>query len=260
VTALLRLDELSVRYAGAAEAALGPVSLELAPGERLAVIGESGSGKSTLALALTALLPPDARVSGAVCWPGFDQPPRPGRDVGLVFQDPGASLDPVMRVGEQVAEVARAHLGLGRRAARARAVELIGRVGLPEPAAAARAWPHQLSGGQRQRVALAAAVVAGPRLLVADEMTSALDTLSQARIVALVDGLVRDTGMALVFITHDLALAARVADRVLVLRGGRLVEAGPAGRLLAAPAEPYTAELIAAHIDLDTPPLVGTAA
>jgi peptide/nickel transport system ATP-binding protein len=259
MTPLLQICDLTVRYPGGAPALSG-LSLDLAPGERLAVIGESGSGKSTLALALFGLLPPAATVTGSLTWPALGRSPRPGADIGLVFQDPGASLDPLMRIGRQIAEVALAHLPLDPAGAEALAVDLLARVDLPDPALAARAYPHQLSGGQRQRAAMAAALAAGPRLLVADEMTSALDTLTQARITALLDALVRDAGMALLFITHDIALAGRMADRILVLEAGRMVETGPAVRVLEAPREPYTARLLAAHLDLDTPPLVGAEA
>jgi peptide/nickel transport system ATP-binding protein len=259
MTPLLRIRDLTVRYPGGAPALTG-LSLDLAPGERLAVIGESGSGKSTLALALFGLLPPATAFTGSIAWPDLGRPPRAGADIGLVFQDPGASLDPLMRIGDQIAEVALAHLPLDRAAAAILAVDLLARVDLPDPALAASAWPHQLSGGQRQRAALAAALAAGPRLLVADEMTSALDTITQARITALLDALVHDAGMALIFITHDIALAGRIADRILVLEAGRMVETGPAARLLAAPAESYTARLLASQLDLDTPPLVGAEA
>jgi peptide/nickel transport system ATP-binding protein len=256
-TPLVILRGLAVSYAGARRPALAGVDLDIGRGERLAVIGESGSGKSTLALALAGLLPDDATVAGRIDWPGLGHPPRPGRDIGFVFQDAGASLNPVRRVGAQVAEVARAHLGLSRQAARGHALDLFQRVRLPDPHAAARAFPHQLSGGQRQRVAIAAAIAAGPTLLIADEPTSALDTIVQAQIVALLDELVAEAGMTLVFITHDIALASGFADRVGVLDRGRLVEAGATERVLAAPRDACTRMLLGCHIGLDTPPLVG---
>ena len=254
------LRGLGVAYAGAGIPALAGLDLAVAAGEKLAVIGESGSGKSTLALALAGLLPGDAAVTGRIDWPGQAERPRAGRDIGFVFQDAGASLNPVRRAGVQVAEVARAHLGLTRRAARAHALDLFRRVRLPDPAAAMAAYPHQLSGGQRQRVAIAAAIAAGPSLLIADEPTSALDTIVQAQIVALLERLVAEAGMTLVFVTHDIALASGFADRIAVLNGGRLVEAGTAAGVLAAPRDAYTQMLIGCHIGLDTPPLVGNPA
>ncbi|MCO5155209.1 MAG: ABC transporter ATP-binding protein [Aquamicrobium sp.] len=254
---LVTLRGLAVFYAGSSLPALAGIDLDIGRGETLAVIGESGSGKSTLALALAGLLPDDAAVAGRIDGPGFTRPPRPGRDIGFVFQDAGASLNPVRRVGAQVAEVARVHLGLSRPAARGHALDLFQRVRLSDPYAAARAFPHQLSGGQRQRVAIAAAIAAGPALLIADEPTSALDTIVQAEVVALLNELVAEAGMTLVFITHDIALASGFADRVGVLDQGRLVEAGPIAAVLAAPRDAYTRMLLGCHIGLDTPPLVG---
>ena len=254
---LATLRGLTVAYAGVARPALDGIDLDIGGGESLAVIGESGSGKSTLALALAGLLPDDATVAGLIDWPGLTRPPRPGCDIGFVFQDAGASLNPVRRVGAQVAEVARAHLNLSRQAARGHALDLLRRVRLPDPYAAARAFPHQLSGGQRQRVAIAAAIAAGPALLIADEPTSALDTIVQAEVVALLNELVAEGGMTLVFITHDIALASGFADRVGVLDQGRLVETGPTERVLAAPRDTCTRMLLGCHIGLDTPPLVG---
>ncbi|OPF97161.1 ABC transporter ATP-binding protein [Rhodopseudomonas palustris] len=257
MTALATIADLSVTYRRAPQPALSGLSLDVEAGEILAVIGESGSGKSTLARAIAGLLPERTRVAGRIDWPGLDGAPRAGRDIGYVFQDPGSSLNPVLPLGEQVGEGARRHLGLDRRAAETEAVRLLGRVHLPEPERIARTYPHQLSGGQRQRVAIAAAIAARPRLLIADEVTSALDVLVQAAIVELLVELVRADGMTLAFVTHDLALAAGIADRVAVMAGGRLVEVGPAAQVVAAPRAVETAALIAAHIDLATPSLVG---
>jgi peptide/nickel transport system ATP-binding protein len=253
---LCSLRRLSVTYRHNSAPALEHVDLDIAAGERLAIIGESGSGKSTLARALAGLLPEGAVVGGDISWPAFGRPPFPGRDFGIVFQDPGASLNPVLTVGEQIAEGARRHLGLDWRKADIRAEELLERVRIPQPAKTLRAFPHQLSGGQRQRVAIAAAIAARPGLLIADEATSALDVVVQAEIVRLLDTLVREDGMTLVFITHDIALASGFVDRVAVFRKARLVETGPVRSVLAAPANPYTAALVASHIDLSTPPLV----
>ncbi|EJT01073.1 ABC transporter ATP-binding protein [Rhizobium sp. CCGE 510] len=250
------LRQLSVTYGRNGATALAGVDLDIAAGERLAIIGESGSGKSTLARALAGLLPEGATVGGEIFWPGLGHPPRPGRDFGFVFQDPGASLNPVLTVGEQIAEGARCHLGLSWKQAYIRAEELLGRVRIAQPDKAMRAFPHQLSGGQRQRVAIAAAIAAKPAMLIADEATSALDVVVQAEIVSLLDGLVREDGMTLLFITHDIALASGFVDRIAVFREARLVEVGPVRSVLSTPKSGYTAALIASHRDLATPPLI----
>ena len=195
-------------------------------------------------------------MEGQLAWPGIGHVPKSGLDMGFVFQDPGASLNPVLTVGEQIAEVARRHLGLGWRAAYEKSRELLARVRIPKPQEAFRAYPHQLSGGQRQRVAIASAIAAKPRLLIADEPTSALDMVVQAEIVALLDTLVREDNMTLVFITHDIALASGLADRLAVFSQARLVESGSTETVLAQPREDYTRHLIASHIDLTTPPLI----
>ncbi|MBZ9920731.1 ABC transporter ATP-binding protein [Mesorhizobium sp. BR1-1-12] len=181
--------------------------------------------------------------------------PLLGRDIGFIFQDPSASLDPVMTVGKQIAEVSRTHLGLTWPQAYARAKDLLERVRLADPDSALRAYPHQLSGGQKQRVAIAAAIAAGPRLLIADEATSALDTIVQAEIVALIRRLVEEDGMTLLFISHDIALAAELADRIAVFRHGELIELGATQQIVSAPTEAYTRALLEAHIGLDAEPL-----
>ncbi|AZO66082.1 ABC transporter ATP-binding protein [Mesorhizobium sp. M6A.T.Cr.TU.016.01.1.1] len=183
-------------------------------------------------------------------------PPLGGRDIGFVFQDPSASLDPVMAVGEQIAEVAHAHLGLTWSQSYARAKTLLERVRLPDPDAALRAYPHQLSGGQKQRVAIAAAIAAGPRLLIADEATSALDTIVQAEIVALIRQLVAEDGMTLLFVSHDIALAAELAERITVFQHGELVELGATAQIIASPRHAYTRALLDAHLGLDAEPLL----
>ncbi|WP_287180601.1 ABC transporter ATP-binding protein [Mesorhizobium sp.] len=182
--------------------------------------------------------------------------PLGGRDIGFVFQDPSASLDPVMTVGEQVAEVAHTHLGLSWSQSHAKAKTLLGRVRLPDPDAALRAYPHQLSGGQKQRVAIAAAIAAGPKLLIADEATSALDTIVQAEIVALIRQLVAEDGMTLLFVSHDIALAADLAERIAVFRHGELVELGATAQIVASPRHAYTRALLDAHLGLDAEPLL----
>ena len=250
----LVVDGLGVKYDGAngQVVALRDVSFTLDAGQRLALIGESGSGKSTLAHAVAGLLPASASVAGRVGFPGRE-PPRLGRDIGVVFQDPGGSLDPVVSVGRQIAEVVVTHEGVGWRAAHARAVELLDRVRIPRPGERARSFPHELSGGQRQRVAIAAALAGNPSLLIADEPTSALDTVVQRELMTLFDELVREKGLTLLFVTHDIALASELADQVAVLFQGRLVESGPAERVFSAPEHPYTAALIATRVDLETP-------
>jgi peptide/nickel transport system ATP-binding protein len=255
---LARLSGLTIAYHvdGQVGAALESVDLDIVASERLAVIGESGSGKSTLALALAGLLPANAAISGRMAWPAYGHPPLPGRDYGFVFQDAGSSLNPVLTVGEQIAEVAQRHLGMGWHEAFGRARDLMARVRIPDPDAALHAYPHQLSGGQRQRVCIASAIAARPRFLIADEPTSALDMVVQAEIVSLLDELVREDGMTLLFVTHDIALASGFADRIAVFRNGRLKEVGPAAEVLARPTDAYTASLIASHIGLATPPLI----
>ncbi|WP_018633904.1 ABC transporter ATP-binding protein [Neomegalonema perideroedes] len=248
---------LTATYPEAGRPALKGVSLEMAPGERLALIGESGSGKSTLARILAGLPPEGARVEGEILRPGGEL--RLGRDVGYVFQDPGGSLDPLLSVGGHFTETLRSHLPLSGQEALDRAAGLLAKVRIPDPEAALRSYPHRFSGGQRQRIAIALAMAPGPRLLVADEATSALDALVQAEIVALLRGLSEGEGLALLFVTHDMGLAAGLADRIAVLHEGRLVEIGPARRVIETPQDPYTRRLLAAHLGLESPRLVGEA-
>lgn len=254
---LVSIRNLSVSYRrDAIPPSLRGIDLDIAAGERLAIIGESGSGKSTLALAIAGLLPPTATVDGAILWSGRPQLPCGGRDIGFVFQDASASLDPVMTVGRQIGEVARTHLGLTWSQAQSHALDLLRRVKLPDPDTALHAYPHQLSGGQRQRVAIAAAIAAGPGLLIADEATSALDTIVQADIVALIRQLVAEDGMALLFVSHDIALAAELADRITVFRNGEMVELGAANAVIQTPQHAYTKKLLDAHIGLDAAPMI----
>jgi len=235
---VLALDRLSVDYDG--RIALDTLSLDVAPGEILALVGESGSGKSTLALAALGLLPPGARMSGAVRIDGEDQATMDGAQlsevrggrVGMVFQDPASALNPALTIGRQIGEVLARHSDMDRKAIRRQVAELLDRVGLD---VGPNRYPHALSGGQRQRVAIAMGVAARPALLIADEPTAALDPIAQRRIVDLLVGLVRERGMALLLVTHDLALAGEIADRIAVLAEGKLVEAGPARQLLTAP-------------------------
>ena len=180
-------------------------------------------------------------------------PLRPGRDLGVVFQDPSGSLNPVLSIGDQIAEVVVVHRGVSgglRAASRPRPLD---RVRIPQAKARLDGFPHEFSGGQRQRIAMAAALAGEPRLLIADEPTSALDTVVQRELVLLLDELVRERGLTLLFVTHDIALASELADEVAVLLGGRLVEHGPIGSVFAAPGHPYTRALLATRLDLNTP-------
>lgn len=255
-----RVEGLSVSYCdgGQTAFALRNLDLDIFAGEKLAIIGESGSGKSTLARALAGLLPDGAVIDGSIDWSGFGHQPLGGRDLGFVFQDPGSSLNPVLTIGEQVAEGARQHLGLSWDAAMARALDLLQRVKIPQPERILNAYPHQMSGGQRQRVAIAAAIAAKPKILIADEVTSALDMVVQAEIIALLRQLVTDDGMTLLFITHDIALASQLADRLVVLKDGLLVEAGSTGPLLARPTSEYTRMLIDSQLDFGSDLLVSS--
>lgn len=252
---LLTIEQLSLRYAEGQSLALRDISFSLAQGERLAIIGESGSGKSTLARAIAGLLPDGVQRSGRIDW--LQGAPRLGADLGYVFQDPAGSLNPLLSIGAHLVEVLRRHMPLSRAQAWDRAEALLSEVRIPHPDQALRAFPHQFSGGQRQRIAIALAIAGNPKLLIADEATSALDVLVQAEIVALLQELVTKRGMALAFITHDIALAARMADRIAVMQQGRIVELGQAGQIITAPRAAYTRMLLAAHIDLASPRLIG---
>jgi dipeptide transport system ATP-binding protein len=279
---LLDIKGLTVSFAtrGGAFRAVDGIDLQVAPNEVLAVVGESGSGKSVAMLAIMGLLPWTATVHAErmafdgqdllamsakqrrmrfrAPWPLRGRPPRGqapsgrpggglvGRDVAMVFQEPMSSLNPCFTVGYQIAEALAAHTDLDRAARRARVIELLEQVGIPDPVRRLRAFPHQLSGGMSQRVMIAMALACKPRLLIADEPTTALDVTIQAQILDLLKALRRDTGMALVLITHDLGVVAECADRVQVQYAGRLVEAAPADALFRDPHHPYTAALLAA--------------
>ncbi|SFU67781.1 oligopeptide transport system ATP-binding protein [Methylobacterium sp. 174MFSha1.1] len=252
---LLSLRGLTVRYPDSGVTALDGLDLDLARGETLALVGESGSGKSQVALAVMGLLPPQARVTGSVRFDGTELTtlPRPALDrirgarIGLVFQEPMTALDPLFSIGHQIALPLRAHRGMGRRASRARARELLGLVGLRDAGSRLTAYPHELSGGERQRVMIAMALAGEPDLLIADEPTTALDVTVQAQILALLADLKARLGLALLFITHDLRLVRRIAGRTAVLRAGRLVEAGPTAELFRAPRAPETRDLLGAE-------------
>lgn len=235
------------------------VSFTVGTGERLGLIGESGSGKSLTSFAVTGLLPDGLSASGSVVLDGVQVVGARERELvkvrgniaSVVFQEPLTALDPLMRLGKQVAEPLRRHLGLRGAALRDAVHGALDEVRLPDPERIARAYPHEISGGQRQRVAIAAALACRPRLLIADEPTTALDVTVQAEILALIDTLVAERDMALVFVSHDLAVVSRMTDTAVVLRHGRVVERGPMTRLLGAPTDPYTIELVRSARRLD---------
>ncbi|MFB4353724.1 ABC transporter ATP-binding protein [Microbacterium sp. LS_15] len=246
----LEVDGLVVEIDG--RRVVDGVSFAVPDGARLGLIGESGSGKSLTALAVLGLLPDGATASGSVRWNGTELIGMPDRElarlrgdeIGIVFQEPRTALNPIRTVGRQIAESIRIHEGIGRRQARERAVQEAARVRLPDPSSIIDRYPHQLSGGQRQRVAIAMALACRPRLLIADEPTTALDVTIQAEILSLLLSLVADQGMSLVFITHDLAVLAHVATHGVVLEHGRVVEQAPVATLLSAPTSPITQGLL----------------
>ena len=231
------------------------VSFSLSEGGSLGVVGESGSGKTMTALALMGLLPDGARVGGAIRFEGRDLARLPeramqavrGDRLAMVFQEPMTALNPLHRVGDQVGEPLRVHRGASRRDAFAQAVRLLERVRLRDPEKLARAHPFQLSGGERQRVMIAMALACGPKLLIADEPTTALDVTVQAKILDLIATLGAQSGMAVLLVSHDLAVVARHCREVLVMYGGAVMESGPAPAVLSRPSHPYTRALIAAR-------------
>ena len=246
---LLEIDALSVSFG--ASRVVDNVSFRVERGEKFGLVGESGSGKSVTALS-TLRLVEGAAYTGEIRFEGenllakSDRALRSirGRDIAMIFQEPMTALDPLYTVGNQIAEVLELHEGLRPNAARERAVELLARTGIPDPRRRVEAFPHQLSGGQRQRAMIAMALACSPKLLIADEPTTALDVTIQAQILALLDDLQRELGMALLFITHDLNLVRRFTHRVGVMEKGRLVEQGPTAEVFARPRHPYTVKLI----------------
>jgi peptide/nickel transport system ATP-binding protein len=235
------------------------VSLAVEPGRTLAVVGESGCGKSVTALSIMGLLPQGARIGGSIRFDGRelttldaeDWRQKRGRDIAMIFQEPMTSLNPAFRAGEQVAEALRLHQGLSPRAALDRAIEMLDHVRIPDAARRAMQYPHQLSGGMRQRVMIAMALACRPRLLIADEPTTALDVTVQAQILALIDELKAATGTAVVLITHDLGVVADHADDVVVMYAGRVAEQASAPSLFARPEHPYTVGLLGAAPSLE---------
>ena len=239
---------------GAAQAVRG-VSFHLAAGETLGLVGESGSGKSATSLALMRLLPPTATIEGEISLGGRallsleEKAIRQmrGREIAMVFQEPMTALNPVMTVGSQIAEAVLAHAPrTSRRDLRARVLDAMREVALPDPETRLDSYPHQFSGGQRQRIVIAMALINRPHLLIADEPTTALDVTVQAQILGLLNRLRAERGLAMLFISHDLAVVGRVADRIAVMRRGEIVEQGPAREVLLDPQAPYTRQLLAA--------------
>jgi peptide/nickel transport system ATP-binding protein len=270
--ALLAVDKLSIRLAArdTARTVVAEASFEVAAGETLGIVGESGSGKTLSMLSLVQLLPQgaDARATRAV----FERrnllelsrsqlDAVRGREIAFIFQDPLTALNPVLSVGRQIGEVMRRHFQLSSAEAARRAIALLAKVGIPDAPLRLRQFPHEFSGGMRQRVTIAMALAGEPRLLIADEPTTALDVTVQAEIVNLIKSVQRESGMTVIWVTHDLALLARIADRVLVMYRGRVVEDAPIDRLFAAPEHPYTRTLLG-HLRTDGErrggPAVGT--
>ncbi|WP_449283027.1 ABC transporter ATP-binding protein [Leucobacter sp.] len=250
---LLEVDRLSVlRASGAGDPLVSEVSFSVEAGEVVGVVGESGSGKTLTGLSLLGLLPEGLRATGSLRFDGRELLTQSGKEwertrgaeIAMVLQDPSSSLHPMLKLGEQLTDHLRLHLGLGRPEAEARAIELLERVHLREPKRLLRQYPHQLSGGMKQRVSIAIALACGPKLLIADEPTTALDANIRTEIIALLDELRRESGMGIIFVTHDLAMLSSIADRVNVFRTGEIVESGAADRLFRAPQHPYTRVLL----------------
>lgn len=262
---LLSVRDLRVTFRRQGEepfTAVDGVSFDVRPGQTVGLVGESGCGKSVTSLAIMGLLPSRGNtVEGSATFAGTDlltlpadqMRDRRGRDIAMIFQDPLSSLNPVVPVGLQVTEVLERHRRMSRRAARPVARDLLQRVGIPDPDRRLKDYPHQLSGGMRQRALIAMALACEPRLLIADEPTTALDVTIQAQILSLLKELVVETGTALVMITHDLGVVAGLCDEVNVLYGGRIVERGRRHELFAQPRHPYTGGLLASIPRIDGP-------
>jgi microcin C transport system ATP-binding protein len=249
---LLEVRNLQVRFGGAT--VVNDVSFTIAPGEKFALVGESGSGKTVTSLAVLRLNQ-DAAYGGQILFEGDDILTKPeramravrGKDVAMIFQEPMTALNPLFTIGNQIAEVLMLHEGLNARQAAQRTVELLDKTGIPEPARRALAYPHELSGGQRQRAMIAMALACRPKLLIADEPTTALDVTIQVQILELLNRLQREENMAVLMISHDLNLVRHFAHRVGVMENGRLIETATTAELFASPREPYTRKLLASH-------------
>jgi peptide/nickel transport system ATP-binding protein len=262
---LLAVRDLRIAFSG--REAVHSISFEIAPGETLGLVGESGSGKSATSLALLRLLPPTASITGSIQLACDATKPdellnlspeamrsHRGRSLAMIFQEPMTALNPVMPIGRQIAEAVLAHAPHTRRSElHARVLAAMHEVALPDPERRLKDYPHQFSGGQRQRLIIAMALINKPRLLIADEPTTALDVTVQAQILALLQGLRRDHGLSMLFISHDLAVVGQVADRILVMRHGDIVEQGTAHQILTQPQHPYTQQLLASAPTMRTP-------
>jgi oligopeptide/dipeptide ABC transporter ATP-binding protein len=260
---LLRVEDLRVTFGPPAreQVALDGIGFSLAAGEMLGIVGESGCGKTLTALSVLRLIPdpPGRIVGGRILFRGIDLVGADqaamnrirGKEISMIFQEPMTALNPLIRVGEQIAETLREHEGLGQRAARARAMQLIEHVGIGSPEQRLDQYPHELSGGMRQRIMIAIALACRPQLLIADEPTTALDVTIQAQILTLLRELQRELGMAVILITHDLGVIAQVVDRVIVMYAGRIVEEAPVADLFAKPSHPYTKLLLESIPSLD---------
>jgi peptide/nickel transport system ATP-binding protein len=262
LSSFLQVENLNVTFAtqSGEVAAVRNVSFNIPEAGTLGLVGESGSGKSATSLAIMRLLPPQARIEGKISFAGQDLLALPedsmrklrGSNISMIFQEPMTALNPVMRVGDQVAEAVAAHHSVSRQEAKRRAVEALREVALPAPDQRANDYPHQLSGGQRQRVMIAMALVNHPRLLIADEPTTALDVTIQAQILDLLRDLRERHKLAMLFISHDLGVVSRVADHVAVMYAGEIVEMGPVRQIFSAAQHPYTRGLVHAIPTLKT--------
>lgn len=251
--ALLDIRGLSLRPGLESNPLISDVGFSVAPGERVGVVGESGCGKTMTGLSILRLLPMRrARLDGEIWFEGrnllalSEREMRAirGRDIAMIFQEPMSALDPVFTVGDQIAEAYRAHLPASRAEARDRAIEALAQVGIPAPEKRCDDYPHQLSGGMRQRAMIAMALICGPKLLIADEPTTALDVTVQSQITDLLRGVCERTGAALLFVTHDLGVVAETCTRVITMYAGEVVEDGPVDDILTAPRHPYTSGLL----------------
>jgi len=235
------------------------ISFELSKGDRLGLLGESGSGKSLTALAITGLLPEDLKVGGSISYEGYELLGASetklcevrGAGIGIVFQDSLTSLDPLMKLGNQLARPLRKFQGLKGEQLEAEIIRALTEVKISNPERASRSYPHQVSGGERQRVAIALALACQPNILIADEITTSLDVIVQSEILTLLDSLIEERGMSLIFITHDVAVAAQITQEVLILRDGEILETGKIQEVLSSPKSSYAKELLESARSLD---------